>query len=399
MGLHQAWPDVEIVGVDINPQPRYPFKFVQADALTYPVDGFDFIWASPPCQAYTVARNIQKREHPKLVEPIRAKLKASGAAYCIENVPGAPLINPITLCGTSFGLEVEVLGIIYELRRHRLFETNFSAFAPPPFSFKAGNRSLRPRRKQADARQARVSNKPSRASAQCDANAVGQSRRNSSSHPSRLFQMDRPAVRGDHPPPAGQHQQHGQDPSMKLIDLSTKTYPNTFAMVDDEDFDFLNQWKWYPDSGVYAARTVIQPRKMKIFMHREIAGRIPGTDADHINGNTLDNRRENLRLCTHAENGRNRKKSRGKTSSQYKGVCWNKRERKYRAAIQINKKSKTLGLFRNEEEAALAYNRAAILYHGQFARLNPVNCSIVEPAVVPLFSTAFRFQSQPKENS
>lgn len=130
MGLHRAWPDAEIVGVDIKPQPRYPFRFVQADAMTYPLDGFDFIWASPPCQAYTRARHIQKREHPKLIPEVRARLQASGAAYVIENVPGAPLENPTMLCGTMFGLTVFFRGEEYELRRHRLFEASFLLLAP-----------------------------------------------------------------------------------------------------------------------------------------------------------------------------------------------------------------------------------------------------------------------------
>lgn len=123
MGLHQA--GFEVVGVDIAPQPDYPFEFHQADALTYPLDGFDFIWASPPCQAYTSMQALNtrgpKREHPRLVEPVRARLQASGAAYAIENVPGAPLIDPIMLCGSMFGLKV---------RRHRLFECSFFALQP-----------------------------------------------------------------------------------------------------------------------------------------------------------------------------------------------------------------------------------------------------------------------------
>ena len=101
-GLRRA--GFEVVGVDIEPQPHYPFEFHQADALTFPLDGFDFIWASPPCQAYTLCQRIQKNEHPDLVAPIRERLHANGAPYCIENVPGAPLVEPIELCGTMFGL-------------------------------------------------------------------------------------------------------------------------------------------------------------------------------------------------------------------------------------------------------------------------------------------------------
>lgn len=126
MGLHRAGFDV--TGVDIRPQPKYPFRFVQADALKPPFDlsSFDFIWASPPCQAYTGMQNINtrapKRDHPRLIEPVREMLVASGVPYAIENVPGAPLRDPLMLCGSMFGLKV---------RRHRLFECSFWALRPP----------------------------------------------------------------------------------------------------------------------------------------------------------------------------------------------------------------------------------------------------------------------------
>lgn len=123
MGLHRVWPDAEIVGVDIAPQPRYPFRFVQADAMTYPLDGFDFIWASPPCQAFTAYKRRPEhvKERPNLIPAIRARLKAAGVPYAIENVPGAPLLDPVMLCGSMFDLDV---------RRHRLFETSRPVLAP-----------------------------------------------------------------------------------------------------------------------------------------------------------------------------------------------------------------------------------------------------------------------------
>jgi len=107
----------EVVGVDIDPQPHYPFEFHQADALTFDLFGFDAIAASPPCQRYTQAQRIRDNTHPDLVAPIRARLKAFGGPYCIENVPGAPLLKPVELCGAMFGLRVY---------RHRLFECNFA---------------------------------------------------------------------------------------------------------------------------------------------------------------------------------------------------------------------------------------------------------------------------------
>ena len=113
MGYHRAGFD-EIVGVDIKPQPRYPFTFVQGDAIEYiKAHGheFDAIHASPPCQAYT---QLAKGEHPRLIEPVREALQVIGAPYVIENVVGAPIHATAILCGSMFGLHV---------RRHRLFET------------------------------------------------------------------------------------------------------------------------------------------------------------------------------------------------------------------------------------------------------------------------------------
>lgn len=115
----------EVVGVDLQPQPRYPFEFHQADAMTFPLDGFDVIHASPPCQAYSaLSWHPQNRhiEYPDLIAPTRERLVATGVPYTIENVPKAPLQHPIQLCGSSFGLGV---------RRHRLFETNWTVMSMP----------------------------------------------------------------------------------------------------------------------------------------------------------------------------------------------------------------------------------------------------------------------------
>ena len=120
MGYHRA--GFEIVGVDIKPQPRYPFEFHQADALTYPMTGFDVVHASPPCQAYCALKTMKNaRTHPKLIESIRAKLIKSNLIYIIENVNGAPLINAFMLCGSYFNLKSNNG---YSLRRHRFFESN-----------------------------------------------------------------------------------------------------------------------------------------------------------------------------------------------------------------------------------------------------------------------------------
>ncbi|MFF4288299.1 SAM-dependent methyltransferase [Streptomyces sp. NPDC001633] len=117
MGYHLAGFDV--TGIDINPQPRYPFAFHQADALDYLTHhgaDFDLIHASMPCQRYTRCQQIQAREHPDLIAPVRDLLIKTGRPYVIENVPGAPLLGPVELCGAMFGLRTY---------RHRLFETSF----------------------------------------------------------------------------------------------------------------------------------------------------------------------------------------------------------------------------------------------------------------------------------
>ena len=130
MGYHRA--GFEVVGVDIVAQPRYPFEFHQADALTFPLDGFDAVHASPPCQAYSISRNAHSKQHPQLIEPIRHRLKSAGIPYVIENVPGAPLHGPVILCGTMFGLgAVDEDGSVLFLRRHRLFETTFLVLTTP----------------------------------------------------------------------------------------------------------------------------------------------------------------------------------------------------------------------------------------------------------------------------
>jgi DNA (cytosine-5)-methyltransferase 1 len=124
MGLHRAGFDV--TGVDINPQPRYPFKFIQGDALEACLSGYDFVWASPPCQAFTIAgmRYRQEgKEYPDLVDATRKKLIAAGIPWVMENVPGAPMRRDMMLCGSIFGLKVV---------RHRIFEMSFPAGLTPP---------------------------------------------------------------------------------------------------------------------------------------------------------------------------------------------------------------------------------------------------------------------------
>jgi DNA (cytosine-5)-methyltransferase 1 len=131
MGYHRA--GFEVVGVDIRPQPHYPFAFHQADALTFPLDGFDAVHASPPCQRFSLMRRglWQDRDHPDLIPPTRERLLALGLPYVIENVAGArsQLRDPwLMLCGTMFGLGVGGS----QLRRHRYFEHNMGLLLAPP---------------------------------------------------------------------------------------------------------------------------------------------------------------------------------------------------------------------------------------------------------------------------
>ena len=117
-----------VTGVDIEPMKDYPFEFHQSDALEFLRKHgreFDFIHASPPCQAHSAMQHIHKNadEHPQLIEPIRRLLQQTGKTYVIENVVGAPLLNPYMLCGTMFRLRII---------RHRLFESSFQLPLLPP---------------------------------------------------------------------------------------------------------------------------------------------------------------------------------------------------------------------------------------------------------------------------
>lgn len=127
VGYHRAGFDV--VGVDVKPQPHYPFPFIRDDAIRYlcagGAAGFDSIHASPPCQAYSTASGKARKagsQYPDLIAPIRASLRQIGLPYIIENVANSPLIGGVRLCGSSFGLS---------LRRHRYFETDWMLWSLP----------------------------------------------------------------------------------------------------------------------------------------------------------------------------------------------------------------------------------------------------------------------------
>jgi hypothetical protein len=159
---------------------------------------------------------------------------------------------------------------------------------------------------------------------------------------------------------------------MKKIKLTQ----NKFTLVDNEDFELLSKHKWYAlrckSTGRYYVRRhySINGKQRVCIMARELMGLKYGDKrkVDHINHNTLDNRKENLRVCSNAENGHNRVSNYG--VSRYKGVS--KSRKNWMSRIMLNGKRIYLGYFKNEKDAAMAYNRAALRYYGKFAYLNDV---------------------------
>jgi HNH endonuclease len=158
--------------------------------------------------------------------------------------------------------------------------------------------------------------------------------------------------------------------------LTMKSIPLTqgkIALVDDGDFEYLNRWKWYAfknGNEYYAARRgKAKLEKKTVQMHRVIMNVPDGMVIDHINNNGLDNRRDNLRICTNTENRHNQRVSIVNTTG-YKGVSIPRRGRMFRANICLNGKPIRLGKYRTAEEAARAYDAAAKEYYGEFAWLN-----------------------------
>ncbi len=164
---------------------------------------------------------------------------------------------------------------------------------------------------------------------------------------------------------------------MKMITLTQ----GQRAMVDDEDYEFLNQWKWYARRGKrkqttdtwYAQRTGPRPNKQAIHMHREVLGRMGIQDfpqGDHKDSNGLNNQRYNLRPATVNQNGCNRRKRNGCTS-RFKGVHWHKANGSgWMTTIYLEGKLNYLGTFENETVAAKVYDAAARHHFGEFAKLN-----------------------------
>jgi hypothetical protein len=158
---------------------------------------------------------------------------------------------------------------------------------------------------------------------------------------------------------------------MKQIPLTK----GQFVLVDEEDYKNLNQFKWYCSFYGYAVRNIhVYPGQSgwrPTMMHRIILGlsRYDKRVIDHINGNKLDNRKENLRICTQAQNAMNARRA-ITNKSGFKGVSWDKQRGKWKAYLSIKNKQKLLGRFIDKVNAAKAYNKAAKYYRGEFASLN-----------------------------
>jgi hypothetical protein len=144
------------------------------------------------------------------------------------------------------------------------------------------------------------------------------------------------------------------------------------ALVDDDDFAGVNEYQWHITSrGYVAGKVIIDGAQKLVYLHRFLLNAPPGQYVDHINGDRLDNQRDNLRLVTRAQNQWNRQVQRNR--SGYKGVSFHRRKRKFYARIQANGQRYHLGYFDTAEEAAQAYDDAARRLFGEYARLNGVN--------------------------
>lgn len=146
------------------------------------------------------------------------------------------------------------------------------------------------------------------------------------------------------------------------------------ALVDDEDYERVVQYKWnahyHKPSGNWYARRTIDGLGRQISMHRFIMSAPAGSKVDHIDRDGLNNQRSNLRFATTAQNGANRAKGRNQTTSRYKGVHWYATVGKWKATIVVAQRTIFLGHFELEEDAAKAYDEAAIAHFGEFARTN-----------------------------
>lgn len=162
---------------------------------------------------------------------------------------------------------------------------------------------------------------------------------------------------------------------MKIIPLMGKLGCGRFAAVDDEDYKWLSQWGWHylgwhrSQSGYVVAYI---GKEKTLFMHRIVNNTPQGMETDHKDLNGLNNQKYNLRTSTKSQNNMNRKKQKGLYTSKYKGVSWDKRSKTWHSQLHLNNKGMHIGYFKNEIDAAVAYNNKAIELFGEFARPNKI---------------------------
>lgn len=183
--------------------------------------------------------------------------------------------------------------------------------------------------------------------------------------------INQPVAVRQHPPALRLHRRHSVT---RRIPLSGKRGAGHYALVDDSDFTWLNEFTWNLNGGYATTNETLPPEKRTgarhqrtVFMHRLILGidGIAGVMGDHVNGSTLDNRRSNLRLADHAQNGANRRPWGG---SRYLGVSYTRGS--WMAGATTGKIKRYLGAYETEEDAARAYDYYARQFHGEYARLN-----------------------------
>jgi len=154
-----------------------------------------------------------------------------------------------------------------------------------------------------------------------------------------------------------------------ILKLKSKTYGHFNVLIDGEDYERVKQYSWSINTPMRGRLYVRSSHH--VLLHRFIMDAPEGKEVDHINGNLLDNRKKNLRVCERCDNVKNRATNKN-SSSGFRGVYWDAETCKWCAAISFNKTRRKLGRYETKEQAARAYNNAAKKYHGEFARLNEI---------------------------
>ena len=175
-----------------------------------------------------------------------------------------------------------------------------------------------------------------------------------------------------------------QDDKILKFLIESPKYGNKEVIIDIEDWENIKQYRWFlsyqskRNKFYVMAFLYLNQKRIHIKLHRLILNVTnPKIQVDHRLGDTFDNRKEMLRKCTSVENTRNQIIRKNNTSG-YKGVCWRRDIKKWQTRICVNNKNKSVGFFKNKEKAALAYNKAALKYYGEFAKLNQIGIEICQ---------------------